>query len=102
MATVPKLEVRVKPHVDKSNRATRCLAYVELTIGDSFVIKGIRILQHTHRPDDGAPFVVFPATKRVGVDANRWFDVAHPVTPEARAAALDLIMYEYAKLSGTP
>jgi len=50
------------------------------------VIKGIRVLKR-NEPGDDEPFVVFPAEKGKGTSQDRWFDVAHPVTAEARAAA---------------
>lgn len=90
-AIMPKLDARVRPFMDSSDRPTRLLAFAELTIADAFVIKGIRVLM---RKEDGdnEPFVVFPAEKGKGSAADRWFDVAHPVTVEARAAATALVL----------
>jgi DNA-binding cell septation regulator SpoVG len=88
--TMPKLDARVRPFVDSSDRPTKLLAFAELTIADAFVIKGIRVLKREEGGED--PFVVFPAEKGKGSAGDRWFDVAHPVTAEARAAATALVL----------
>jgi DNA-binding cell septation regulator SpoVG len=93
---VPHLEARVRPHLDKGNRRTKLLAFAELTIAGSFVIKGIRILQRDE-PGNDEQFVVFPAEKGKGASADRWYDVAHPCTIEARATATAVILDAYKK-----
>jgi DNA-binding cell septation regulator SpoVG len=88
---MPKLDARVRPFTDASGRPTKLLAFAELTIADAFVIKGIRVLKREEAGDD-EPFVVFPAEKGKGAAQDRWFDVAHPVTAEARSAATALVL----------
>ncbi|MDE2143360.1 MAG: septation protein SpoVG family protein [Elusimicrobia bacterium] len=88
---MPKLDARVRPFADTSGRPTKLLAFAELTIADAFVIKGIRVLKRDEAGED-EPFVVFPAEKGKGATQDRWFDVAHPVTAEARAAATALVL----------
>lgn len=97
MNTLPKLDAKVRLHQDLSDRPTKLLAFADLLIADAFVIKGIRVLAKTE-PGNDEPFVVFPAEKGKGPAADRWFDLAHPVTPAARTAALTLILAEYARL----
>ena len=92
--TLPKLAARVRPFEDASGRPTRLLAFAELTIADAFVIKGIRVLKR-EEPGEDEPFVVFPAEKGKGAAADRWFDVAHPVSAEARAAASAIVLEAY-------
>lgn len=99
--TLPKLDARVRPFDDRSDRPTRLLAFAELTIADAFVIKGIRVLKR-NEPGEDAPFVVFPAEKGKGQAADRWFDVAHPVTAEARAAACALVLERWREASAAP
>jgi DNA-binding cell septation regulator SpoVG len=94
--TLPKLDVRVRPFEDASGRSTKLLAFVELVIADAFVIKGIRVLKRDE-PGNDEPFVVFPAEKGVGAAQDRWYDVAHPITPEARATAVTAILEQYAR-----
>lgn len=94
---IPTLEAIVRPHKDESGRSTKLLAFAELTIGGAFVIKSIRILAHTHELDDSDPFVVFPAEKGKGETDDRWYDIAHPCTAEARAAAVETILAAYAR-----
>lgn len=96
--TLPKLEARVRPFQDGSGRATRLLAFAELTIAGAFVIKGIRVLKREEEGADDAPFVAFPAEKGKGAAQERWFDVAHPVTAEARAAASAIVLEAYRRV----
>ena len=96
MEPLPKLDARVRPYNDPSDRPTKLLAFAELMIADAFVIKGIRILGKADEPTE--PFVVFPAEKGKGATADRWFDLAHPVTMEARNAAIGLILAKYAEV----
>jgi DNA-binding cell septation regulator SpoVG len=89
-APVPSLSVRITPHQDSTNAPTALLAFAELVIAESFVIKGIRILARRDG-EDRLPFVVFPAEKGKGRN-DRWYDIAHPVTPQARIAAVALVL----------
>ena len=94
--TLPKLDVRVRPFEDASGRPTKLLAFAELVIADSFVIKGIRVLKRAEAEEGGDDaFVVFPAEKGKGAAQDRWFDVAHPVTAEARTASTALVLERY-------
>ena len=99
MENLPKLEARVRPYQDPSDRPTRLMAFAELTIADAFVIKGIRVLKKSE-PGSDEPFVVFPAEKGKGTLADRWFDLAHPITAEARSAAIGLILDKYRQAAG--
>jgi stage V sporulation protein G len=99
--TLPKLDVRVRPFEDASGRPTKLLAFAELVIADSFVIKGIRVLKRAEEGND-EPFVVFPAEKGKGSAQDRWFDVAHPVTAEARTASIALVLERYRQVRDTP
>lgn len=99
--TLPKLDVRVRPFEDASGRPTKLLAFAELVIADAFVIKGIRVLKRAEEEND-EPFVVFPAEKGKGAAQDRWFDVAHPVTAEARAASIALVLERYRQVRDTP
>ena len=96
--TIPKLEARIKLFDDKLGRITQLVAFVELTVADFFVIKGIRVLARREGDDDArAPFVVFPAEKGRGRDMDVWYDIAHPANPEARAASISAILAAYEK-----
>lgn len=99
--TLPSLSVRIRPHTDKGSRPTALLAFAELLIGEAFVIKGIRVLARRDGVDR-APFVVFPAQKGDGPAADRWYDIAHPVTAEARTAATTAVLDAWHKLDVIP
>ena len=103
MENLPKLDARVRPYQDPSDRPTKLMAFAELMIADAFVIKGIRVLKKAEPgiKDGGEaePFVVFPAEKGKGATADRWFDLAHPITAEARNAAIGLILEKYRQLA---
>src|SRR5271154_262942 len=101
MNTLPKLDVRVRPFEDASGRPTKLLAFAELIIADAFVIKGIRVLKR-EEPGNDEPFVVFPAEKGKGAAQDRWFDVAHPVTAEARAVSIALVLERYRQAREAP
>lgn len=94
MDNLPKLDARVRPYQDPSDRPTKLMAYADLLIADAFVIKGIRVLKKAE-PGNDEPFVVFPAERGKGASADRWFDLAHPITAEARSAAIGLILSRY-------
>ncbi|MEK7390394.1 MAG: septation protein SpoVG family protein [Elusimicrobiota bacterium] len=94
MNNLPKLEARVRAYQDASDRSTKLMAFAELLIADAFVIKGIRILKKSE-PGNDEPFVVFPAEKGRGTSSDRWFDLAHPVTVEARDAAVAVVLERY-------
>jgi len=98
MEKLPKLDARVRPYQDMSDKPTKLMAFAELMIADAFVIKGIRILKKVE-PNDDLPFVVFPAEKGKEATADRWFDLAHPITAEARTAATTLILAKYAEVT---
>lgn len=98
---LPKLEARIHLHNDDGLRPTRLLAFAELTVGDSFLISGIRILQQ-RGPQGGDPFIVFPAEKARYGDMDRWHDICHPITAEARAAALKTILDAYIQIAKGP
>ena len=91
---LPKLDGRVRLYDDASGRATKLLAFAELTIADAFVIKGIRVLKREEAGED-EPFIAFPAEKGKGTAADRWYDLAHPTTVEARGAATALLLSRY-------
>jgi DNA-binding cell septation regulator SpoVG len=98
---LPKMDARVRPFDDVSGRPTKLLAFAELTIADAFVIKGIRVLKR-EEPGNDEPFVVFPAEKGKGAAQDRWFDVAHPVTAEARTVSIALVLERYRQARENP
>lgn len=91
--TLPTLEARIRPYQDASGRQTKLLAFAELVIGGAFVIKNIRVL----KPEGDDPFVAYPSEKGKGAAGERWFDLAHPITAEAYAAASALVLEAYRK-----
>lgn len=97
MENLPKLDARVKPYQDLTDRPTKLLAFAELVIADAFIIKNIRVLKRAEPGEE--PFVVFPAEKGKGTP-DRWFDVAHPITAEARTAAIGLILSKFGAMAG--
>lgn len=101
MDNLPKLDARVRPYQDPSDRPTKLMAYADLLIADAFVIKGIRVLKKAE-PGNDEPFVVFPAERGKGASADRWFDLAHPITAEARNAAIGLILSRYRQVLAGP
>jgi DNA-binding cell septation regulator SpoVG len=102
MDAIPTLEARVRRFDDNTGKRMRLLAFAELTIAGAFTIKSIRILAKREGTDEERhPYVVFPAERRKTSDVrDKWYDVAHPCTPEARAAAMAVILAEYTRALG--
>ena len=99
----PKLTSKVRLYTGPSAGRSRLLAWAELTISDAFVIKDIRVVSAPAKEGGGdMTFVAFPAKK--GKSDEQWFDIAHPVTSDARKLASDVILQEYRKAarSGAP
>lgn len=94
---VPKLETTVKLYRDAAG-ASDLLGFAEIVIAGAFVIKGVRILMGKPKDDKPAgPFLSFPAKKGNGAAADKWFEVAHPITAEARKAVQECVLRAYAK-----
>ncbi len=92
---LPRLETRVRLYHDVTDRR-ELLGFAEVVIAGAFVIKGIRILMGKPGPDrPGGPFLSFPARKGTGAAAEKYFEVAHPITAQARAAVRELVLKAY-------
>lgn len=93
---MPRLEAKVRVYHEIKGKA-EVLGFADLVIAGAFVIKDITILMA--RPEAGqgepAPFVSFPSRKGTGANQDRWFDVAHPITAEARERAKEAILLAY-------
>lgn len=88
-----KLDARVRlytdPKVADPNRGAELLAFVELVIEDSIVIKGLTIsaLKKTGE-------IVLSWPSRKGKD-EKWYEVAHPITSEARKFVIATVLAAY-------
>lgn len=60
-----------------------------VTIGDAFVVHGVRVVE-----SEKGLFVAMPQRK----DGDRYRDVAHPVTSEMRAIMGSSVLEEYQRL----
>ena len=99
--TVPKLETTVKLYRDPGG-PNDLLGFAEIVIAGAFVIKGVRIIMGKPKDDKpGGPFLSFPAKKGNGAAADKWFEIAHPITSEARKAVQDCVLRAYAKAAGS-
>ena len=98
---VPPLQTTVKLYRDAGG-PSELLGFAEIVIAGSFVIKGIRIIMGKPKEDKpGGPFISFPAQKGRGAAADKWFEVAHPVTAEARKAVQECVLSAYAKAAAS-
>ena len=92
---LPKLEAKVRLYRAEGGE-TQLLGFADLLIAESFVIKGLRIMMSKPREDKpGGPFISFPSRKGTGASEDKYFEVAHPVTAEARAAVKELVLNAY-------
>lgn len=89
---LPPIYAVVRLHHDAPGTTPRLLGFAELTIAGAFAIKNIRL---TAGPR-GEVIVSFPAEKN---RMNRFYDIAHPVTVEARTAAVEAILAAYREAS---
>ena len=88
---IPSLTVKLRKYDGNQGESkAELLAFVDLTIGGHFVIRGVRLLE-----GENGPFVAMPSQK--GKD-GKWYDIGFPVTKEARQAVQDLVVSEYKKL----
>ncbi len=95
--TLPMLRLDARVRLHQNARGKReLLGFAELVIGGAFVIKGISIVRaKTDNGDRTEPFISFPSRKGTGQAADKYFNVAHPITAEARRMANDLIIKAY-------
>lgn len=95
---VPKLETTVKLYRDADRGTGDLLGFAELVIAGSFVIKNIAIRMGKAKEDKPAgPYIMFPAKKGSGPASDKWFDIAHPITADARKAVEECVLRAYAK-----
>ena len=93
---VPKLETKVTLYKDAATGPL--LGFAEIVIAGAFVIKELRIVMAKAKDDKpGGPFVAFPARKGSGKGEGQYFEIAHPITAQARRAVQDCVLRAYAK-----
>lgn len=66
-------------------------AFADLLIGDSVVIKGLRVVE-----GNNGEFVSFP--RKVGKD-GKWYETVSPMTPEIRSAISKIVLQRYIAVS---
>ncbi len=94
-SSLPEMEARVRLY-HGSSEEKGLLGFADLVVAGAFVIKGIRIVMAKPKEDrPGGPFISFPSRKGTGGGQDKYFEVAHPITAEARAAAQDLVLKAY-------
>ena len=89
-----RLDACLRLHRSVSGRR-ELLGFAELVIGGAFVIKNISIVRAKTENGAGDPFISFPSRRGTGEAADKYFNVAHPITAEARRMASDLIIKAY-------
>lgn len=97
---VPSLKPAIRLFRAESGK-NELLGFADLVIADAFVIKGIRILRAKPEGEQQARvFISFPQRKGKGKDEEeRYFGVAHPITKDAHAKALESIVSAYDSLA---
>ena len=92
---LPKLEAKVRLYHDAEGDR-ELLGFADLVIAGAFVIKSIRIMMGKPREErPGGPFISFPSRKGSGSAHDKYFEVAHPITAEARAAVKEVVLKAY-------
>ena len=86
-------------HAEKGQ--SQLLAFADLVIGGAFVIRGLKVLMSKETPERPAGlFVGFPSRRGTGDNQDKFFEVAHPISAEARLAVRDLVLRTYEEVSG--
>lgn len=91
---LPGLEVKVRLFQQLQGKR-ELLGFAELAIAGSFVIKDICIIRSRADDKEGEPFVSYPSKKGTGANEGKYFNVAHPITSEARHRAEEAILQAY-------
>lgn len=106
MGQETRLDARVRlfkgePPAEEGRR--ELLGFADLVIDGAFVINGIRILMGRATADKPAgPFIAFPSRKGSGPAQGKYFEVAHPITAEARSAAKEAVLCAYRRACAGP
>ena len=85
------LDAKIRLYQNQEN--PNLLGFADLFIDGAFVIRGIAI--RSSKEDPANRFVSFPSRKGSGQASDKYFDVAHPITPEAHQRAKELILEKY-------
>ena len=70
------------------------LAFASLSLGNSFAVQGVKVLQGKN-----GPFVAMPQMKN---SKGEWHDIAFPTTKEGREAVNKVVLEEYQKVKDAP
>ena len=92
---LPEVEAKVRLYHDEGERSD-LLGFADLAIAGAFVIKGIRIIMSKPREDKpGGLFISFPSRKGSGAAQEKYFEIAHPITAQARQVVKEIILKAY-------
>ncbi len=89
---IPSIQVRIDNMVDYEG--SRVKAFASINLGGHFAIHGFKVCQS----DDGRMSVLCPATKNQ--KNGKYYEDAHPITAEARAALKEAILNAYEEQLG--
>lgn len=70
------------------------LAFASLSLGNSFAVQGVKVLQGKN-----GPFVAMPQMKN---SKGEWHDIAFPTTKEGREAVNKVVLEEYQRVKDAP
>lgn len=85
-------DVRVR--LAKSEEEVKLRAYADITIDDSFVVHGLKVIEGKN-----GIFVAMPSRK---MPNGEFKDVAHPITTEVRTSINEAVIAKYNELSSAP
>ena len=96
---MPSIDARVRLYRAEGPQS-QLMGFADLVIGGAFVIRGLRILMSKPTAErQGGLFVAFPSRKGTGEQQDKYFEVAHPITAEARSAVRDLVLAKFEEAS---
>lgn len=82
-------DVRVR--IAKSDEEAKLRAYADITIDDSFVVHGLKVIEGKN-----GIFVAMPSRK---MPNGEYKDVAHPITTDVRTTINEAVISKYSELS---
>lgn len=96
---LPEIRAQVRLYHD-SNGKSEILGFADLTIASAFTIRGVRIIMGKKKEgQEPLPFLSFPARKGSGASGERYFEIAFPISAEARRVATEVVLKAYAAVS---
>lgn len=92
MAKTITVEAKITHKIEKPK--SNLLAYASITINESFVVYGVKLLENDKGMFVGMPSQSYEVKKGKKTE-NKWSDICFPITPNARKIITDAVIEAY-------